>query len=145
MILLDAYAVLALFKGEPAADEVTALFARDEVRLTSVGVAEIIDHLVRLMHVDFDTACLDVASLPVRESIVANEDVARRAGELRAHHYHRTTRAVSLADCLLAASARDLQATLATADPHLLSLCVEERIDVVVLPDSAGRRWSAPR
>ena len=50
MIILDAYAVLALLKGEPAAELVAELLdGDDEARLTAVGVAEVIDHLVRLV------------------------------------------------------------------------------------------------
>lgn len=60
----------------------------------------------------------------------------------RARHYHRRDRAVSLADCVVAETARSLDAPVASSDPHLLDLCHDERIAVMVLPDSAGNMWS---
>jgi predicted nucleic acid-binding protein len=49
VIVLDAYAVLALLKGEPAAAQVRALLeGNDRSRLTALGSAEVVDHLVRL-------------------------------------------------------------------------------------------------
>jgi predicted nucleic acid-binding protein len=68
--------------------------------------------------------------------------VARQAGLLRARHYHRKNRAVSLADCIAAETARSTDALLASADPHLLDLCRDEGIAVIPLPDSAGQIWS---
>ena len=41
--------------------------------------------------------------------------------------------------CVAAEVARSDDAALATADPHLLDLCREEAIDVIVLPDRGGR------
>ena len=48
MIVLDAYAVIAFLRAEPAAGEVRALLGTD-AQLTSVGVAEVLDHLVRVV------------------------------------------------------------------------------------------------
>jgi len=45
-----------LLKGEPSADEVAQLLARDEqALLTVLGVAEVVDHLVRLVGADEET------------------------------------------------------------------------------------------
>jgi hypothetical protein len=55
---------------------------------------------------------------------------------------HRTSRPVSLADCVAAATARQVGRPLATADPHLLDMCGDEGIAVIALPDSRGRVWS---
>lgn len=64
MIVLDAYAVLALLKGEPAAQQVRELLSPGhEARLTSLGVAEVVDHLVRLAGATEDDAALDLAQL----------------------------------------------------------------------------------
>ena len=68
--------------------------------------------------------------------------MATAAGALRARHYHRRHRAVSLADCVAAEAARMCGVALVSADPHLLDVCRDEGIDRIALPDSAGRVWS---
>lgn len=142
MIVLDAYAVLALLKGEPAADLVSQLLGRhNDARLTALGAAEVIDHLVRLVGISEDDAALDIAQLELADAVSVDAAMAIAAGVLRARHYHRRHRAVSLADCVAAQAARAHGAALASADPHLLDLCRDEGIDRIVLPDSTGRLW----
>jgi len=144
--ILDAYAVLALLKGEPAASEVEQILGRDHVcALTLLGVSEVLDHLVRLSGADEEDAVLDLAQLGLDEPPAFDSVLATRAGLLRARHYNRTTRAVSLADCVAAESARAAGRLLASSDPQLLELCRDERVGVISLPDSRGRTWSAPR
>ena len=143
MIILDAYAVLALLEGEPAAVLVAGLLdGEDEARLTAVGVAEVIDHLVRLLGASEDDAALDIAQLGLADAVPVDPTPAIRAGMLRARHYHRRHRAVSLADCVAAEATRIHGAALETVDPHLLDLCRHEAIDQIVLPDSPASLWS---
>ncbi len=143
MIVLDPFAVLALLRDEPAAALVQQLVESDEdVALTALGVAEVLDHLVRLLRADEDEAVLDVAQLGLTPPTSIDVSVAMQAGLLRARHYQRKNRAVSLADCVAAASARLSNARLASADPQLLDMCRDEGIDVVALPDSTGHTWS---
>jgi predicted nucleic acid-binding protein len=143
VIVLDSYAVLALLKGEPAAAPVQALLEGEEdAFLTSLGVAEVLDHLVRLAYAEEDEAVLDLAQLGMSTPTAVEAELAARAGLLRARHYHRKNRAVSLADCVAAETARPLGYRLASADPHLLDLCRDERIAVIPLPDSTSRIWS---
>ena len=69
----------------------------------------------------------------------------RRPGEprrLRARHYHRRVRAISLADCVAAEVARRVGSPLATSDPHLLDTCHAEGIAYVALPDTRGATWA---
>jgi len=143
VIVLDSYAVLALLKGEPAADQVQKL-VEDEVDalLTPLGVAEVLDHLVRLANAEADEAVLDLAQLGLATPTAVEAELAATAGLLRARHYHRKNRAVSLADCVAAEAARPGGSQLASADPHLLDLCRDEGIAVIPLPDSSGRSWS---
>jgi PIN domain nuclease of toxin-antitoxin system len=142
VIILDAYAVLALLKGEAAAPQVRELLhGNHAATLTSLGVAEVIDHLVRLCGADEDEAALDIAQLGLADAIVIDAATALRAGLLRARHYHRRDRAVSLADCIAAATAEANSTAVVTSDPHLLNLCHDEHIRVIVLPDSTGRTW----
>lgn len=143
MTILDAYAVIALLRGEPAADAVQELLIADaEAALSALGVAEVMDFLVRLAGADEDDAALDVAQLGLAEVQPVSAALALRAGLLRARHYHRRDRAVSLADCVVAETARLLTTPVATSDPHLLDTCAAEGIAVIPLPDTQGRTWS---
>jgi predicted nucleic acid-binding protein len=142
-VLLDSFAVLALLKGEPAAPQVHALVESEDAELTCLGVAEIVDHLVRIVGVTEEDAALDLAQLGLIGPQPLDPGVALRAGHLRARHYHRRTCAVSLADCVVASAAQLQGAPVATADPHLLDVCAREHIAVVPLPDSNGETWSA--
>ncbi|MFN3217115.1 MAG: PIN domain-containing protein [Acidimicrobiales bacterium] len=142
-MILDAYAVVAFLRGEPAAEEVeTLLVGNPGASLTVVGVAEVLDRLVRLGNADEEIAVLDLAQLSLTEPEPLEASVAVAAGLLRARHYHRTQCAVSLADCIAAEVARATAAPVATSDPHLLDVCTTEGIAVEVLPDSQGRRWT---
>ena len=59
--------------------------------------------------------------------------VARRAAEIRARHYHRSSRPISLADAVLIASAQQGD-RIATADPDVLAVANAEKLDSVALP-----------
>ena len=141
-MILDADAVLALLKGEPAAPLVQQFLETEEAALTVLGVAEVVDHLVRLGGASEEDAALDLAQLGLADPARLDAGVALRAGLLRARHYRRNDRAVSLADCVAAESARSGDVPLASADPHLLDLCRDEGINLFVLPDSQGRTWT---
>jgi predicted nucleic acid-binding protein len=143
VIVLDSFAVLALLKDEPAAGHVQQLVEAEAAStLTALGVSEVLDHLVRLGGVDEEEAVLDLAQLGLASPPPVEIEVAVGAGLLRARHYHRKNRAVSLADCMAAETARSAGTQLASADPHLLAMCREEGIAVIALPDSTGRTWS---
>lgn len=62
--------------------------------------------------------------------------VARRAADIRARHYHRSTRPISLADAVLIASTQEGD-RLATADPDVLAVARFERVASVKLRGSA--------
>src|SRR4051794_3874404 len=109
--------------------------------LTALGVAEVLDHLVRLVGVDEEDAVLDLAQLGLAEALAVDAELAGRAGRLRARHYHRITRAISLADCVLLEVGRRERRPVATADPHLLDTCVAEGVAFVALPDVRGHTW----
>jgi predicted nucleic acid-binding protein len=142
LIVLDAYAVIAFLRDEPAADEVASLMRSDDASLTAVGLGEVVDHLVRLAGVDEDDVFLDLAELGLHDGFPIDAQVGREAGRLRARYYHRTRCAVSMADCLAAVVAQDRAVPLATSDPHLLELCDAESIHWVVLTGSNGTTWS---
>lgn len=144
MTVLDAYAVIAFLQGEPAAADVRAVLRRGGAALTAVGVAEVLDHLIRVAGADEDDATLDLAQLGLLDAIPATAGLGAAAGRLRARRYHRTRCAVSMADCIAAEAARSRREPLATADPHLLDACHAEGITHIALPRSDGSTWSPP-
>ena len=121
--MLDAYAVIAFLRDEPAAGEVAALMRSDDLSLTAVGLGEVVDHLIRLAGVDEDDVFLDLAELGLHDALPIGAQAGAEAGRLRARYYHRTRCAVSMADCIAAAIAHDRAVPLATSDLHLLDLC----------------------
>lgn len=141
-VLLDAFALIALLRDEPAADEVEAILRRGEAAMSAVNLAEALDVLQRVDGVD--RARLDALTGPlIRESLAllaVEERTARDGADIRARRYHRTRAPLSLADCLLLAAARGAQAVVATADRPLASAARAEEIEVAALPDSRGRR-----
>lgn len=140
MTVLDAYAVVAFLRGEQAANEVAALL-RGPTVLSSVNAAEVIDQLVRVFGRDSDDVYADIALLSHAGMEVSTvpAELALEAGRLRARHYHRERMAVSLADCVAAATALSMGRALATADPALAALVRAEGGDVHGLPDSKGQ------
>jgi PIN domain nuclease of toxin-antitoxin system len=143
MTVLDAFAVLALLKDEPAAEHVERLLRSDGAcAMTALGVAEVLDHLVRLTDVDEDDAVLDLAQLSLAPAHAVDDDLAAKSGLLRARNYHRRHRAVSIADCVAAEVARMVGTPLATSDPHLLDTCLAEDILHIALPDTRGVTWT---
>ncbi len=142
--VLDAYAVIAYLRDEPAAGEVRPLLDRGDATLTAVGIAEVLDHLVRLAGADEEDAALDLAQLGLLEGIEVDSELGLAAGRLRAHRYHRSRCAVSMADCIAAEAARTVKRNLATSDPHLLDVCNVEGIPAIVLTGSDGTRWAPP-
>ena len=72
--------------------------------------------------------------------IPVDDQIAARAGALRAGHYRRATCAVSLADCCALATSLALATPLATADSALARVARACGCEVVALPDTRGDR-----
>lgn len=143
MILLDAYALTALLANEPAAEEVGRLIAEDGVVVATPNLAETADRLARVYGIAVQRTRSAVESLEQSTDLnvrAAERSHAWRAAELRAKHYHRTDRPLSLGDCLLLAMT-DEDDRVATSDPHVLATAAEEQIGSVVLANSRGRRY----
>jgi ribonuclease VapC len=141
MTVLDAYAVIAFLRDENAADEVAALL-RAPTLLPTVNQAEVLDQLVRVYGRDADDVEADLALLSETGMAVAPRDASSAvlAGRLRARHYHRERCAVSLADCVAAATALRAEQPLATADPALAAVVRAEAGEILGLPDRRGLR-----
>jgi uncharacterized protein with PIN domain len=133
VILLDAYAVIALLTGEPAAPAVWRLLDSDQrPAVTTTGIIEVLDRLIRRFGVVEREAVNTLGRLRL-ESIMLTDEIATGAGLLRARHYRRTGRSVSLADCVAAETARAIDVPLATAAPGLIAMCEDEGIGLVRL------------
>ena len=139
-LLLDAFAVIAVVAGEPAAPVIERELRRAEadVCVSTVNYAEVLDQLIRVARlpvVDVDGALQLLAAGGIRV-LPVDEESGRTAGLLRAKHYRRGGAAVSLADCFAIAVAASLHARLATADPVLLAVAASEGVTVLRLPGS---------
>lgn len=144
MTVLDAQAVVAGLTAEPAMSEVARiLHDRDSIPMVSAAsVAETMDVLVRVRnhrveHCDAQIQLLYSGGLEV---VPVDEEIGRLAGLLRARHWSRDRRPVSLADCIALATAMVNQEAIATADAALIGAARAEGHPVIVLPDSQGRR-----
>lgn len=138
-VLLDAYALIAVLRGEPAAEELQSVLEAGDTAIHPLNLAEVIDRMVRLAEADADEVEADVAVLGVRIAN-ANQTDLIDAGRWRARHYHREDRAVSLADCVAAVAAVRGAQPLATSDPGCAAMVREEGGTVMGLPDSTGAR-----
>ncbi|MDP4013878.1 MAG: PIN domain-containing protein [Candidatus Nanopelagicales bacterium] len=138
-VLVDAYAVIAYLRDEPASDQVADLL-RGQTLLAAVNAAEIMDQMVRVWHQDPDDVQVALALL-VRSGMTipdAGEVTALEAGRLRARHYDKRSCCVSMADCFAAATALAAGVPLATSDPDLVALVLAENGKALPLPDGRG-------
>lgn len=133
MILLDASALLAHLIGQPRGRAVSALLSSGGLAMATVNLAETIDVLSR--RVGGERARDALASLvdgPIAHLLELDASRAWRLGELRARHYHRSRRPVSLADCALLACAGSGD-SIATLDRVVIAMARDEAVDVVDL------------
>jgi uncharacterized protein with PIN domain len=142
MIVLDAYALVALLAAEPAGSEVRALLENEQCAVSVLNLSEAADVLQRTHDVDV-TATRGVVSTLTGGSLAVVEMDERcgwRAAELRARYYRRRDSEVSLADCVLLATATPGRDAVATSDPPVTRIAGMEGITVVPLPDRRGQR-----
>lgn len=141
-LVVDAGPVVSLLLDDPAAAAVAAaLTGKKPARISAVTVAEVLDVLIRVHAVPADDAVESVGRLldEVAAPVPVTRRDAERAGVLRARHYHRRDRDVSLADCFVVAITGGSDA-VATADTAVARVARAEGVDVVALPDARGRR-----
>ena len=135
MTLLDAYALVAYLVGGPAQEKVKAMLREGETAVATANLVETFDIGERLYGLPVSRAAEKIEGLFATSLSIVNldEHLARQAAELRAEHYHRSRRPLSLADVILIASARRGD-RIATADPDVLSTADELGIETVELP-----------
>ena len=119
-----------------------AQLLRSPTALSAANYAEVVDHIMRRSGLDADEAEVRMRLLAEAgtQVVPVDDQIASRAGALRAEHYERSTCAVSLADCCALATSLDLGVPLATADPALAAVARSQGCEVVALPDSRGIR-----
>ena len=135
MTLLDAYALVAFLVGGPAAAQVRAILREGDAIVATTNLAEALDVSQRVLGLPIPRAMdiLDPLFDGSLRTMQLDLATARRAAEIRARHYHRSSRPISLADAVLIASAT--QGTrIATADPDVLAVAQAEDIATVALP-----------
>lgn len=136
MTLLDAYALIAFMVGGPAVPQVRAILREGDAAVATTNLAETLDVSQRLYGLSISRAMeiLEPLLQGPLTAIPLDLAVAQRAAEVRAEHYHRSSRPLSLADAVLIASAKQ-DDRIATADPHVLAVARAEKLELVPLPE----------
>jgi predicted nucleic acid-binding protein len=141
--LLDAYALIAFLVGGPATAQVRALLREGDAAVATANLAEALDVSQRLFGLPVARAveALEPLLEEALRPVVLDLAVAQRAATIRATHYHRATRPISLADAILIASAvrssgepGRRRVRLATSDPDVLAVARAEGVATVELP-----------
>jgi len=135
MTLLDAYALVAFLVGGPAAPQVRGLLREGETRVATINLAEALDVSKRLYGLPVTLAMGHLRPLLGGPLGVVPLDmaIAEQAADVRARHYHRASRPISLGDAVLIASAAP-SSRVATSDPDVLAVCRAEAVAIVELP-----------
>lgn len=118
-----------------------SLLHRGDCATPASCLAEIVDRLIRRWASSPEQVAEQLGPL-VDEAVSVlelNSRIAWRAGEIRATHYRRKTAALSLADCVLLATASS-EDEIASSDRAIVRTARELGIGVIPLPDSNGRR-----
>lgn len=135
--LLDANALVAVILGEPAEKPVLGLLREGNTAMTAANLVEVYDISIRREGLAASRVAEVVEPLfegPI-EPIAVDAGLARRAAEIRFDHYHRATRALSLADVVLLAAARSGD-RIASSDGDVLVVAAALGIETIELPPS---------
>jgi predicted nucleic acid-binding protein len=133
--LLDAYALIAFLVGGPATREVRSILREGDAGVATANLVEVLDVSQRVYGVPTSRTLetLDPLLEGPLTAVVLGFTVARRAADIRARHYHRSSRPISLADAVLIGSAESGD-RIATADPDVIAVAEAESIESIVLP-----------
>ncbi len=145
MTVLDSSAVIGALLGQPCAVAVGAILRDPDdgiAAVSAITIGEAMDVLVRThsLRVDACDRALELLFAGGLEVYPPDADTARLAGLLRARHWNGRDRAVSLADCVILATAMLHREPVATTDRALLAVARAEGHPVIALPDSTGRK-----
>lgn len=141
MTFLDANAFVAVLRREPGAPQVAELLRSRACATPAPCVAEVVDKLIRRHGIAPGDLAERLGPL-LDESIAVvavDSQTAWRAGEIRASHYRRKTAAISLADCVLLATAGP-DDEIATSDRAVAATAKQLGIGLIPLLNSKGER-----
>jgi predicted nucleic acid-binding protein len=132
---LDAYALIAFLVGGPATSQVRAIMREGETAVATANLAETLDVSQRVHGLAISRAMeiLEPLLQGPLTAIPLDGAGALAAAEIRARHYHRSSRPISLADAVLIASAKP-DGCIATADPDVLAVASTEELATIALP-----------
>jgi len=141
LTLLDANALISVLRREAGGFEVAELLRTGKCATPAACVAEVVDLMSRRYRVDSARLSERLGGLLDETVGVLQLDsgLAWRAGMLRAQHYNRKTMDLSLADCVLLATAGP-EDEIATSDGAVAKTAHRLEIGVIPLLDSSGRR-----
>lgn len=142
--VLDASALIATLNDEPSGSEVLAVIRQGAAAISGANLAEAIDILVRRHRVD-EPLLRSILGPVLDESVTVvavDESIAWAGAAIRARRYHRSRSPLSLGDCLLLATAATREGRVRTSDRDVIAAARAEGLEVIPLPDSAGRRPS---
>jgi predicted nucleic acid-binding protein len=133
--LLDAYALIAFLVGGPATREVRSILREGDAGVATANLVEVLDVSQRVYGVPTSRTLetLDPLLEGPLTAVVLGFTASRRAADIRARHYHRSSRPISLADAVLIGSAESGD-RIATADPDVIAVAEAESIESIVLP-----------
>jgi len=144
LTLLDTNAVVALLRGEPGGPEVATLIRDRPCVIPATCLSEVVDIMLRTSGANPELLSERLGAL-LTESVTAltvDPGLAWSAGRIRAAHYRRKTAELSLADCVLLASAGP-EDEIATSDRAVAATARKLDITVIPLLDSQGGRPEA--
>jgi predicted nucleic acid-binding protein len=138
--LLDANALIAVVRGEPAMEEVLRILRDGSAAITATNLAEVYDSVARrfgVPHTDIADVVEPLIEGPLKP-IAVDVGLARRAAEIRSVHYHRKHQSLSLADATLLAAPGPAD-KIASSDATVLAVAAELGIETIELPPSRSR------
>jgi PIN domain nuclease of toxin-antitoxin system len=140
-VVVDAGPIVSVLLDDPAAPVVAELLQGRECSVSVVNVGEVLDVLIRVHRVSPDDAAESVDRYldEVARPIPATRGLAMEAALIRARHYRRRGRDVSLADCFAIATALP-DSDVATSDSAVARVADAEGLGVIGLPNARGRR-----
>ena len=139
--LIDASGIVSLLADEPAAAIVEEVLRAGSAAISAVNLGEVRDVLQRVRGhpgESIDNRLFQLLEAGM-EVLAVDSELGRLAGQLRAEEYRRGISEVSLADCILVATALRLAGRAATSDAALARMARARGVDVIALPNSAGQ------
>lgn len=130
MTVLDASVIIAGLT-DPSTTIFEDLFRGPDVgRVSTINVAEVVDVLIRTHGID-QADVIDAIDILIEGGMTIDGLSARQAlaaGAIRARHFDRRTRAVSMADCVVVALAAEVGEPIASTDGALLEMAAAEGV-----------------